>query len=98
MDLLSVNISDEHTRHAMSSISEVANYVVKVALLRSTVGREKASMLAFSSFLLALRESKASILNPEQYKSVLSIILSFGFATPDEIAIVAPLLRTVMDI
>eukprot|EP00553_Chaetoceros_curvisetus_P014672 CAMPEP_0204643684 /NCGR_PEP_ID=MMETSP0718-20130828/897_1 /ASSEMBLY_ACC=CAM_ASM_000674 /TAXON_ID=230516 /ORGANISM="Chaetoceros curvisetus" /LENGTH=299 /DNA_ID=CAMNT_0051664987 /DNA_START=1498 /DNA_END=2397 /DNA_ORIENTATION=- len=89
MDLLTATISDEEVRCALSNIYEVTNYVVEVALLRSSVQYENASTLAFASLIVAMRDAKTSVIPQELYKSVLSNILSFDFASPDEIAIVA---------
>lgn len=97
MDLLSTTISDEHARRAMSNIYEVANYIVEVALLRSPASNEKSSTLAFSSFIVAVSEAKRSVLSPKQYKYILSSILSFDFATPDEIATVVDEVKNTLE-
>ncbi len=86
VDYLSSTVYDEHVQRAMSDIYEVANYVVEVALFRSSISQEKASTLAFASFLVAMRELKVGILSPDHQVTVVSSILSHGFASADEVA------------
>eukprot|EP00558_Chaetoceros_sp_UNC1202_P010191 CAMPEP_0197245728 /NCGR_PEP_ID=MMETSP1429-20130617/10427_1 /TAXON_ID=49237 /ORGANISM="Chaetoceros sp., Strain UNC1202" /LENGTH=106 /DNA_ID=CAMNT_0042706277 /DNA_START=138 /DNA_END=458 /DNA_ORIENTATION=- len=71
------------------TIYEVANYIAEVSLLQPQVRDEKASTLAFASLLVALREVKNTILNPQDYANFVRTILSFGFVSADKVASVA---------
>ncbi len=88
VDYLATTIYDEGAQQIMSNIYEVTNYIVEVALFHSPVSQEKASTLAFASFLVALREMKGYVISPQHYEAVTSGILSFDFASSDEVATV----------
>ena len=86
VDYLSTTIYDKQVQRVMSNIYEVANYIIEAALFRSPVSQEKASTLAFASFIVAMRELKGGILSSDHFDDIISSILSFDFVSADKVA------------
>jgi hypothetical protein len=82
-------ILPKDVRKCMTTIYEVANYITEVSLLHPSLGLEKASTLAFASFLVAIREVKTSVISTEHYEDIVSSLLAFNFTNPDEVVAVA---------